>query len=151
MPTSAGLPPSSNDEKGSSERHSNIGACNTASSPPKHQTQTRPALRNPTPRVVPNVLTTDTPRLDWKDPASRSSHHHLYWRELHQSGNDRAQHEVLRKSERAIAVRNPSSKRDLRRWGARRGHSNHPFSTPEPYRFHAKGDGRVNWRTNKIL
>jgi putative transposase len=34
---------------------------NTASSPPKHQTQTRPALRNPTPRVVPNVLTTDTP------------------------------------------------------------------------------------------
>jgi hypothetical protein len=33
MPTSAGRQPSSNSEKGSNDRPSNIGACNTASSP----------------------------------------------------------------------------------------------------------------------
>lgn len=59
-PTSARHKQSSNQEKGSSDRHSNIGACNTAGSPPKHQSQTRPKLRKPTPRVVPNVLTTDS-------------------------------------------------------------------------------------------
>lgn len=52
--------PSSNEEKGSSERRSNIGACNNADSPSKHQNKPRPVLRKPTPRIVPNVLTTDT-------------------------------------------------------------------------------------------
>ena len=49
----AGLQPSSNDEKGSSDKHSNIGACNTVGSPLKHQPQTRPALRKSTPQSVP--------------------------------------------------------------------------------------------------
>jgi hypothetical protein len=45
--------------KGSSERPSNIGACNTESSPLNINHQTRPALRYFTPHIAPNVLTTD--------------------------------------------------------------------------------------------
>ena len=40
-----GVRPSSNSVKGSSDRPSSIGACNTASSPPNINPQTRPALR----------------------------------------------------------------------------------------------------------
>ena len=38
----------------------NIGACNTVSSPPNINPQTRHALRYFTPQFAPNVLTTDT-------------------------------------------------------------------------------------------
>lgn len=41
----AGPTPSSNNEKGSSNRPSNIGACNTARSPPDIKPKTRPNLR----------------------------------------------------------------------------------------------------------
>jgi transposase InsO family protein len=51
--------PSPNSVRGSSNRPSNIGACNTASSPPKITPQARPAPRESKPRVVSNVLTTD--------------------------------------------------------------------------------------------
>ena len=47
-------------KKGSSDRPSNIDACSTVCSPHNINLQTRPALRYSKPRVVPNVLTTDS-------------------------------------------------------------------------------------------
>ncbi|WP_226949193.1 alpha-ketoacid dehydrogenase subunit beta [Rhizorhabdus wittichii] len=57
---SAGPPPLSNGGNASSERPSNSDACFTASSPPKHQPQTRPDLLFSAQPSAPNVPTTDS-------------------------------------------------------------------------------------------
>ena len=57
-PTSAADLPSSTSAHASDETPSAIGACFTASSPPKTQPKTTPTLRRSQPSTVPNVLTT---------------------------------------------------------------------------------------------
>ena len=56
---SDGLQPSSKSVKGSSERPSNIGACNTVSSPHNLKPQTKSALSYSTQQIAPKVLMTD--------------------------------------------------------------------------------------------
>src|SRR5690606_37531197 len=60
MPTSEGHKPSSNNEKGSNDRPSSIGACNTAITPHNINPQTRPTLLYSTHQIAPNHLTTDS-------------------------------------------------------------------------------------------